>query len=66
MQWEQVCQISRGTTYKNWKNIPKRQQNIPNGHKIYQYLALKGTPKFTQIVKLQAYVSLQLVAPAPK
>jgi hypothetical protein len=28
---------------------PKRLLNIPNGHKMYQYLPMYGPPKFTQI-----------------
>jgi hypothetical protein len=30
-------------------NYTKQPQNIPNGHKIYQHLQFKGTPKFTEI-----------------
>jgi hypothetical protein len=28
---------------------PKCPQNIPIGHKIYQYFQLKGPPKYTQM-----------------
>jgi hypothetical protein len=31
-------------------NYAKWPYNIPNGHKIYQQLPLKGPPKFTQIL----------------
>jgi hypothetical protein len=36
MGLNQGCQIFHG-------------KKIPNGHKIYQHLPLKGPPKFTQI-----------------
>jgi hypothetical protein len=36
--------------YTEWQqNIPKRQENRPNGHKTYQHLPLQDPPKFTQI-----------------
>jgi hypothetical protein len=38
----QGCQISPATPYQNGKSITNDQQNIPNGHKIYQ-MAVKRT-----------------------
>jgi hypothetical protein len=46
---DQGCQIFLGPNIPNWEKYNKRPQTIPNGHKIYQHLPLKGPPKFTQI-----------------
>jgi hypothetical protein len=57
-----MCQIFLGPNIPNWEKYNKWPQtiptavnytkwpwNIPNGHKIYQHLPFRGTPKFTQI-----------------
>jgi hypothetical protein len=37
--------------YIKWQiKYTKRQQNRPNGYKIYQHLPLQESPKFTQFI----------------
>jgi hypothetical protein len=52
----QGCQIFLCPNIRNWEkiqqmttNYTKWPLNIPNGHKIYHHLPIKGPPKFIQI-----------------
>jgi hypothetical protein len=50
----QTYQIGKNITndhklYQTAINYTKWRYNIPKGHKIYQHLPFKGSPKFTQI-----------------